>query len=195
MLWVLRMRFLDFARNDEIVAIVLCNMRFLDCAPNGEFWCKKRTTFHCGSFKFIAFGNSLRCQKVTPAQRAAQQQMRNKYFGKPVNEGEQSYEEQQRTQNKRVNDHTTENGFLFDHGEESAWAFINICESNGYDIGSSVVNEAVQGILFHSRPDFKTNSPAVQAVQISDSMAFIQDDYQQFAIFGKCLKLKLKRNF
>ena len=102
---------------------------------------------------------------------------RGQYYG--------DYDKQQKEQNVLTGYTDSEKKFIFDHGEQSAEAFINICESNGYDINDPLIQEAVQGILFHSRPAFESNSLVVQSVQVSDAIAFIQDDFEQMVAFDK----------
>lgn len=114
--------------------------------------------------------------------------IRDKYYG--------DYERQQRLQNEVVGDNSTREGYTFDHGEQSAEAFINLCEANGIPTDDPIVKKVVQGILFHSRPAFSSSSLACQAVAISDSMSYYQDDSEQMVAFlkisGEKAKLKAK---
>lgn len=116
------------------------------------------------------------------------QGFRSAYYG--------NYEEQQNKQNDVVGDNSTSYGYTFDHGEQSAEAFINLCEANGISIENPIVKEIVQGILLHSRPAFSSSSLACQAVAIADSMSFYQDDSEQMVAFlkisGEKAKLKAK---
>lgn len=116
------------------------------------------------------------------------------------------YESQQDWQNTLIDQEYKGNSLIFDHGEESALAIINICQdalqSNSeiakiksnpeyQDIFESVFNEVqndlVQCALMHSRPAFEKSNAASEAVAISDSVAFIQDDLDQALLASRNL--------
>lgn len=121
------------------------------------------------------------------------QATRNEYFS--TGNRNNGYEEQQDWQNELIGQEYKKDSFIFDHGEESAWAIVNICETNKDSIlqectkkysdvnlnaiFSEIQKDLVQCALMHSRPAFSKSNPAAEAVAIADSVAFIQDDLDQ----------------
>ena len=107
---------------------------------------------------------------------------RLKLFGK-------SYENQLNMQDQICGWSSTAK-YTYDHAEESAIVLREIVDKDlqeykGLEGYSEFINEIVQGVLFHSKPAFKTNDNSSQIVSIADSMAFMLDDVNQFLGFGR----------
>lgn len=150
---------------------------------------------HDGEAKINDFTQSFTAS-LTESRRKEIKEFRNKYFSA----GENGYESQQDWQNELIGQQEKGNTFIFDHGEESALAIINICESvvndsrfdglrrqEGFlEVYNEVKQDLTQCALMHSRPAFNKAGHASEAVAIADSVAFIQDDLEQ-ALLAKRL--------